>query len=421
MSDTKQKSKFDLFPLEYDLEYPYDVSFIPFVQSSVSCNDDIYSNHEDPFMCIFGGTRENQTLLVELKCNIQDKNDKIDPITNNNINTKEIEFIKHEKIDTSDIGMNKGEYVRSLLIKNDTKYGKCIIVIVFTARYNVYLMNENKWLFGNENKEMAGLYEMGWMGSFRTLFFDNHLLIISRKEWLFFYDLTNFDKEMKLIKKYDIGDEYQYHGMECIEKNKNNIKIVLIGGYDSGPFFQSFLQCDINIAATRENSKNSTNGYEITIEQKQLELNLDNVKNELDCDTFTNFQMQTLNMLNMKNERIIAIIGGINDSQSLMLFNYDKMSVTRYKDILPRWNFTWACSACIHKNHCHVIIHKGHLLMDLANNKIDQFQIHYSQIQWKCERVIWIGFHKNINNNNKCFVANLPKDIIYHILSFLRT
>ena len=33
----------------------------------------------------------------------------------------------------------------------------------------------------------------------------------------------------------------------------------------------------------------------------------------------------------------------------------------------------------------------------------------------KIERVIWIGFYKN-DENNKCFINKLPKDLVIHIL-----
>ena len=40
-------------------------------------------------------------------------------------------------------------------------------------------------------------------------------------------------------------------------------------------------------------------------------------------------------------------------------------------------------------------------------------------IPWNNERIIWIGFVKN-ENNDKCYLAQMPKDIIRHILKFLK-
>ena len=40
-------------------------------------------------------------------------------------------------------------------------------------------------------------------------------------------------------------------------------------------------------------------------------------------------------------------------------------------------------------------------------------------IPWKVERIIWIGFHNNVNNK-KCSIPLLPKHVVSHLLSFLR-
>ena len=40
-------------------------------------------------------------------------------------------------------------------------------------------------------------------------------------------------------------------------------------------------------------------------------------------------------------------------------------------------------------------------------------------IPWNLERHIWIAFWKNENNDN-CYIQNLPKDVVTHILLFLR-
>ena len=42
--------------------------------------------------------------------------------------------------------------------------------------------------------------------------------------------------------------------------------------------------------------------------------------------------------------------------------------------------------------------------------------IHY--LTSKIERIIWIGYYKN-KENNKCLIQTLPKDLIIHILCLL--
>ena len=48
------------------------------------------------------------------------------------------------------------------------------------------------------------------------------------------------------------------------------------------------------------------------------------------------------------------------------------------------------------------------------------FRIIKHSLKWKSARLIWIAFYKN-QQNHKCAFANLPKDIVDLILSFLST
>ena len=53
-------------------------------------------------------------------------------------------------------------------------------------------------------------------------------------------------------------------------------------------------------------------------------------------------------------------------------------------------------------------------------------------LEWEQERIIWIGYYKNIHTNHKfnklkaciwkniCHVSKLPKDIVWYLLHFLR-
>ena len=40
------------------------------------------------------------------------------------------------------------------------------------------------------------------------------------------------------------------------------------------------------------------------------------------------------------------------------------------------------------------------------------------QFPWKLERLVWIAYEKNENNEN-CLLATVAKDVILHIISFL--
>ena len=51
--------------------------------------------------------------------------------------------------------------------------------------------------------------------------------------------------------------------------------------------------------------------------------------------------------------------------------------------------------------------------------------IHYrlcisTNIDWKLQRIVWIGFYKNdAAQKNACYIALLPKDVVKYVLSFV--
>ena len=46
------------------------------------------------------------------------------------------------------------------------------------------------------------------------------------------------------------------------------------------------------------------------------------------------------------------------------------------------------------------------------------FKIYVHYIEWNQARIIWIGFYKN-QDNKKCFIAKLPKDIVKQLFVYL--
>ena len=57
-------------------------------------------------------------------------------------------------------------------------------------------------------------------------------------------------------------------------------------------------------------------------------------------------------------------------------------------------------------------------LLILNDKNYFALNICINYIESKIERIIWIGFYKN-NENNKCLIKTLPKDLIIHILDLL--
>ena len=57
-------------------------------------------------------------------------------------------------------------------------------------------------------------------------------------------------------------------------------------------------------------------------------------------------------------------------------------------------------------------------LLILHEKNYFHLNIYINYIESKIERIIWIGFYKN-NENNKCLIKLLPKDLIIEILYLL--
>ena len=57
-------------------------------------------------------------------------------------------------------------------------------------------------------------------------------------------------------------------------------------------------------------------------------------------------------------------------------------------------------------------------LLILSRENYFDLNISIDYIESKIERIIWIGFYKN-TQNNKCLIKTLPKDLIIYILHLL--
>ena len=74
-------------------------------------------------------------------------------------------------------------------------------------------------------------------------------------------------------------------------------------------------------------------------------------------------------------------------------------------------------------NHKSFVFENGqklYLIGDIDNKQVEfVFKIRASIAEWKIQRLIWIGFFKN-ENNNLCLLTRVPKDLIVYMLRFLR-
>ena len=65
---------------------------------------------------------------------------------------------------------------------------------------------------------------------------------------------------------------------------------------------------------------------------------------------------------------------------------------------------------------CHGDDHEKLLIVYYQSYFSLNIYVHY--VQARIERIIWIGFYKN-KDNDKCLIQTLPKDLILHILYLL--
>ena len=73
----------------------------------------------------------------------------------------------------------------------------------------------------------------------------------------------------------------------------------------------------------------------------------------------------------------------------------------------------------IQVNYTHILPRHGTIYF---KDFLNEFYLHdfceSEENKWKIERIIWIGYEKNIDND-KCLIAKLPKDLVKKCLSFV--
>ena len=215
--------------------------------------------------------------------------------------------------------------------------------------------------------------------------------------------------------------QYRYHGSVLFEIDKSTIQVILCGGESAG-FKKSFLTVLIDLSDKREIQIEFKSNAFSDVDFAPLKL--------AGIDIAERYWGFTCHLI--KNRYIIFIGGNNIDTQEILdsIFYFD----TR----LRKWhvcNKHLPSKLCDHSsivlNNCN-----GNLINILGgcrtpNSSFTNYvnyhwQIHIGQIfsnlviQWKNERIIWVGFEKNENNTDSCFLAKMPKDIIVHILSFLK-
>ena len=309
----------------------YDIRGIPIAQYPMSIgNEDL--NTKTQRIIIAGGFGKNESRVHEL-------------VSKQTANGLEINC-QDTGIDLVDIGCKYGLNVISLITSDSSKL---ITIRPYNGIYNVYSFGLKSWMINDDTQvyNKSQIFNLGCIGQ-RYLFINDDILIISYKKQLHFYNMSNV-LEPQLIQIHTITskipgnskDGYINHGICMINyqfsKDCKELfsSIIVFGGYGHIPFESSFIQFDIVFDyCLNSNNCNEMNINAQIIENKIYQVNLFQVsKNILQL---YHFACHCVN--NDKNEKIIMIIGGLNEGSyesgnCVFLYNVSTSTLTESQTV----------------------------------------------------------------------------------------
>lgn len=171
------------------------------------------------------------------------------------------------------------------------------------------------------------------------------------------------DRDREPFVFYDRQNLYVGHGMSCIEKSLNKIRILLFGG-EKDQFDSSLTEICINFNfSNAQKIKNFRAQNFVThkfIERKESTKE----RHSLHYGRYNLHRFGCDSIVNSKQERIIVIIGGDDFDKSILLLNTVNHEVEQLKDVLPFKCDKLAASIC-HGDHIHVVTSHDHFLINL--------------------------------------------------------
>ena len=221
-------------------------------------------------------------------------------------------------------------------------------------------------------------------------------------------------------------------------KNKVHLKFLMFGAHSETCFNDSFYQIDVDIDIDSNNNNN--NDYKINI-------NCDNDAKDWkipqDIAEKYNYDSKvTFSSAHWYKSRYLIIVGGYHFSQKkasdkIICFDYKKkkwyvgdeeeefpmykmpMGLLGHTSLLQQENddlYLYVFGGCINIDY------------DTSSTKTCWKLKLTTQMDWKIERIIWIGYMKNQDkqfqkgqkNTNVCHLARLSKDVVKFVLSFLQ-
>ena len=318
--------------MDFEHNFPRDISFVPFTSHSYFPTNSDTQNHEI-------STKQRNIILGGFESSIGGFFEFIVDDTNT-IKYKSFE-IDYNKVSANAkcTGLYTAEFAHSYLIENN----KLLVVFCGVSCYNVYDMENDKWLLPRHGKTLMenisrnSTFESG----IRSVMINDEMILISvGSDFLFYFIGYDNIIDPILIHHYKLKTnniEFICHGMcviKCVKHEsgigtgiaKQNayvtykLKIVLFGGKNN-PILSSFLLLDIFMSyvvkeKTYQLVKVSIN--ENLIDKKEIKVK--NSSYNLLGEEWKYFGYQCV--YNDKNEPIIIVIGGSHKiKRDIYLFN----------------------------------------------------------------------------------------------------
>ena len=246
-------------------------------------------------------------------------------------------------------------YIHSYLVRNN----KYIIVFTSDIRYNVYDIENDKWLLNQAEKKL----EKHNQSFSRSILINDEIIIVSEEKQLYFYFIGNDHIiDPILIHTYQLetdGVAFNNHGMVVIDfklikpkqklnkQNDNNnnhinnykykLKILLFGGYTNKDILSSFLFLDVLLSYDDDVNDKVENSCNIilSIDENLIDYNLIKLINfdeKKRLKQWYNFSCQCF--FNDKNEAVIVTIGGNYVFRQIYLYNCVTHELTRKDKVL---------------------------------------------------------------------------------------
>ena len=369
VTDMEKKRK----TIVFKHDFPVDVSLVPFIKySHFSRKKNDKSNEKSTKQqqknIIIGGKNSNGDAFYEL---FVDDND------SNSINYESFKKY-YNKIfaNLKWIGLDGARGTHSYLVQNN----KYIVVFKFDQRYNVYDMENDKWMLKQDEKKFK--HEIN-----RSVLINDEIIVGSYEHALCFYFIGNDHiTNPILIHKYTLKTQhvsFYGHGMCIIDFIKQEssqdklyqtykLKIILFGGIHNKDFLSSFLYLDV-LLSYQDNKVLSLSINENLIDKKKIKL-ININQNTINNKRYFHFGFECV--FNSKNEPIIIIIGGwdgYNDTikKDINLFNCVTNELTRYQKVNPLYLVLLYCvlqeiNSCVffclsiivilYHRHCRLIV-----------------------------------------------------------------